>query len=142
LRLKGGGVKVSFSKLTAQVVRKFAKTGPEYRIVKPGISFLSKCKAEGCVAKGNVIYVSKEFGHFTINLEVMTLTCPICKKPAEPATNCGFYRAQWRFTGYLWPSGEKKEIKGETTTEEFYTWKEDDNTEWAHLEVQVDPLSK
>lgn len=142
LRLKGGGVKVPFSKLNAQVIKKFAKTGPEYRTVQPGLSFRSKCKTEGCVANGDVIDVNRGFGHFTINRVAMTLECPICKNRAEPATNCGFYRAQWVFTGILWPSGEEKEIKGKTMTEEFYTWKEDDNTDWAFLEVQVDPLPK
>ena len=140
LRLKGGGIKIPFNKLNAQIILKFGKGGPEYRTVKPGLSFRTKCKTEGCVANGDVIYVNREFGDFTINREAMTLTCPMCKKLTEPATNCGFYRAQWKFTGYL-PSGEKKEIKGEATTEDYYTWKEDDITDWAHLEAQVDPLS-
>lgn len=139
LRLKGGGVEICFNKLSASVISKLVKEGPAYRQVEPGFSFQSKCKTDGCVAKDSPIIVNLKFGHIVINKEAVILKCPICEKKAQRATNCGFYQAQWTFTG-LTLDGEEKVTQGKTLTDDYYTWKEGDNAKWAYLEVQVDQL--
>jgi ubiquitin len=140
LRLRGGGgmsIGFDFNSLTTPVIVALGHEGPDYRNVAPGLNFLSKCIHPGCVAYNNAIYVKKGLGRFDIAEVASTLVCPKCRNEAEISTNCGFYLAQWQFTG-ITREGEKVNSSGRTDTHNYYTWEEGNNTNWRFLKVQVD----
>lgn len=147
LRLAGaggagiGGIGFGFNNLTTQVTQAFRKDAPDYQCVSPGLSFKTKCIHQGCEAYNHDIYVTVGYGRFDIAEKSVSLECPKCRYDAEISTNCGFYLAQWKFTG-ISRSGKKITIPyGKTETREYYTWKEGDNVEWRSLKVIVDPYS-
>jgi len=139
LRLRGGYLSLEFNSLNTQVVVKFGPAGGcTYRTVTPGISFQSTCINSICAAYNNAIYVNIGLGHFNIGRESANLKCPQCQKKAKRSTNCGFYLAKWTFTGTP-EEGDEVKIEGKTETEDYYTWKDGENTKWVSLEVDVDP---
>jgi len=135
LKLRGGSCSLEFNSLNTPVVQKFAQTAPDYRTVAQGLSFQSTCINSRCEAYNNTIYVNKGLGH--INIGAVILKCPKCQQKAKSSTNCGFYLAKWKFTGVT-QKEEEVEIPGKTETEDYYTWKNGENTNWRSLEVQVD----
>jgi ubiquitin len=147
LRLKGGsriGISCAgfdFNSLNNPVVLKFGHGGPDYRAVSQGLSFLSECIYPDCIAYNDGIYVNKGLGEFNIAIESATLVCPECGRLAELSTNCGFYLAQWQFTG-ITEEGETVVLQpGRTKTRDYYTWEEGEETHWKSLMVQVDAYS-
>jgi len=139
LPLKGGAMAVGFgfNSLNTPVIQKFATTAPAYCTVSQGLSFRTKCINSSCAAYNNAVFVNRGLGYFNIGREFVTLKCPQCSTKAEAATNCGFYRAKWKFTGTT-QEGETIEKEGQTDTEDYYTWKDGDDAMWVTLEVQVD----
>lgn len=140
LRIRGGGAMgfgVGFNSLNTPVIQKFAATAPDYRNVRQGLSFKSKCIHQGCPAYNQIIIVNKGLGHFNIALVSRTLVCPKCSNKAEKSSNCGFYLAKWKFTGVT-QEDKFVENKGKTETPDYYTWEDGDNITWVSLEVQVD----
>lgn len=135
----GGGMNISFdcSSLTAPVTLALGHEGPDYRNVAQGLNFLSKCIHIGCVAYNNAIYVIKGLGRFNIAEEADNLVCPKCRNGAEISINCGFYLAQWQFTG-MTIEGRTVDSSGRTNTRDYYTWAEENDTVWRFLKVQVD----
>jgi len=128
----------TFNKLDAMQKIPFSHGGgPKWCTVHPGISFSSKCKTKSCDAFQQSIYVNKGFGSFNIAEISCDLVCPICQLPSEVPTRCGFHNAKWKFEGRLL-SGEKKLIEGETTSNDYHTFKEGDNVEWRCLQVTVE----
>jgi serine/threonine protein kinase len=125
----------------SQVIETIPSEDPAYRTISPGLSFKSKCIHRGCVAYEDVIYVNKGFGQFDIAQESASLICPKCECEAEMATDCGFYLAQWQFSGIT--SGGKKPYipPGRTNAREYFPWKEEDGTVWRSLRVKVEPYS-
>ena len=114
---------------------------PTYRTISPGLSFKSKCKSRGCVAYKDVICVNKGFGQFDIAQESASLACPECEYEAEMPTDCGFYLAQWQFSG-ITQGGKKPYIPpGRTNAREYFIWKDEDDTVWRSLKVKVEPYS-
>jgi hypothetical protein len=132
-----GGIGFGFNRLSTPVILAVGQDGPDYQSISQGLSFKSKCIHPGCVAYNNTIYVTKGLGEIDIGVASATLVCPKCGYKADMSANCGFFLAQWRFTG-ITQEGETVHISGRTNTHEFYTWTEGDNTNWRSLKVQVD----
>lgn len=138
LRLKEGSrLGFSFIGIEHPIVKPFAQNPPLFRRVSPGLNIISKCSYEGCRACGEVIVANWGFGHFNIGPQRVTVKCPLCGKKANIAQNCGFYMAQWDFTG-ISSEGTEYQISGNTTTNGFYTWEEERFTEWMMFEVHVE----
>jgi hypothetical protein len=95
----GGDMQIGFqfNTLNKEVIKSLvpARAGEEHRIVTPGLSFRSKCLNQNCRVHNQVVYVNKGYSEgpekFNIGLLSYRLTCPICDKKAERATNCGFF---------------------------------------------------
>lgn len=138
IRAAGGiNIQFTFNKLDAMKKISYSHVSPKWRIVKPGISFWSKCITEGCDAFQKSIIVNKEFGSFDIAETTSNLVCPICQQLSDLATTCGFDSASWTFEGKL-TSGEKRVIKGETSSsQEYHTFKDGVGAEWRYLKVTV-----
>lgn len=133
-----GGVGFGFNRLNATVILAIGQDGPDYRSISQGLSFQSECINPGCVAYIDTIYVPKGLGEIDIGVSSATLVCPNCGHKAEISSNCGFYLAQWRFTG-ITQEGETANIPpGRTDARDYYTWEGGDNTVWRSLKVQVD----
>lgn len=137
LRLRGGGVEIEFNDLTTPVVEKLVSTAPDYRTVRQGLSFRTKCDHSGCVAYNQWIFVNHGIGEKNIGRLSVSLVCPKCGKKAKKATNCGFYLAKWKFTG-MTEDGNEVTKSGRTDTQDYYTWEEGSNTTYVELIVQVD----
>jgi len=123
--------------LATPVVKKFTETAPTYRTIPRGLSFKSKCMHPDCAAYNHTVYVKKGLGHFNIGVESETLKCPQCGNKVGRSTNCGFYLAQWKFTGVT-KKGNEIVVEGKTETRDYYTWADEEDTTWVSLEVQVD----
>jgi ubiquitin len=138
LKLKGGGILgFYFIGFEHPIVKPFDQSPPLFCRVSPGLNIVSKCTYEGCRACGEVIVANCGFGRFNIGAISVTVKCPLCGKRAKIAQNCGFYMAQWDFTG-ISSEGTEYQISGNTTTNGFYTWEEERFTEWMMLEVHVE----
>jgi aspartate carbamoyltransferase regulatory subunit len=135
-----GDPNFSVNRFENPVVQEFSVRSPDYRRVRQGLNFTSKCINQRCVAYQNTIIVQKGFGHFNVVMEGLSLECPKCGQPAEASTNCGFYLAQWTCTG-IPKGGRRCRAEGRTTTREYFTWEEGNNIQWSALEVQVDPYT-
>lgn len=126
----------SLNSLSLLQLTKLSPSDTSFLIVKPGISFFSKCKSATCIAFNQPILVPKGFGVFDIARVSSQLTCPVCEKRAEMATNCGFYQAKWVFKGQL-VSEVSAEREGRTETNHFYTYEGEEEAQWRYLEVTV-----
>jgi hypothetical protein len=149
--LLGGGpplpIGPTFNALNKEVIIPLGPTADDekHRIVTPGLSFKSKCKNPSCSVYKKEIYVNKGYNkgpyeRFNVAILCVTLKCPICEAKAEPATSCGFILSQWTFTGVT-KEGDEFNKSGETTSKNYHTWDEGDDTGYAALEVRVDPYN-
>jgi len=140
IRAAGGtqlNIKFQFNQIKNMGKIRYLHNGPKWRTVHPGISFSSKCKTEGCEAFKKSVIVNKEFGTFDLAETTWKLDCPLCKKRTEPATLCGFDKAKWKFEGIL-QNGKERVIIGETSSNDYHTFREGDNENWRYLKVTVE----
>jgi len=140
IRAAGGcsaNLVLTFNKLDAMVKIPYTD-GPKWRRVERGISFWSKCQTRSCAAFQDSIIVNKGFGYFDIGRTRFELKCPICQQSSEVSTRCGFDSAKWTVEGVVLESGEKKVIPGETTSNDYHTFKGGDNRNWGYLAITVE----
>ena len=140
IRAAGGAelnIQFKFNQIETMWRIPYSREALEWNIVKPGISFWSKCITKSCKAFGKSIIVNKEFGTFDLAETTCKLQCPICGELSAPATNSGFDRAKWKFVGRRHDSEQERTIEGETLSHEYHTFKEGDNAEWRYLKVNV-----
>ena len=65
--------------------------------------------------------------------------CPACNQKASKATNIGFFKASFTFTGQTEDEREHC-VSGQTVGTDYYTFPEQGTTKWVYLNVEVTAL--
>lgn len=77
----------------------FDKSAPDYRHISPGFSVRGKCANKSCVASGDIVYKSLQFGTWSMNdVYAFESKCPKCKRVFKP-TEFAFYNCFYTLFG-------------------------------------------
>lgn len=107
---------------------RFSCHAPEWRLIKPGLTYYGICKnkkadkGKPCKAYRKEVLINREFvrelyvnidtGRFTDKGEPNnTCICPMCRKFVQNVTNCSFYMCKYEITGLVVNDDEKQEMQ-------------------------------
>ncbi|WP_316357043.1 ubiquitin-like protein [Candidatus Neptunichlamydia sp. REUL1] len=145
-KLRGGApLPISTTDMEKPIFKKFVDDAPNWRTVYPGLNLEGLCKTIDCVAKGEIVWISKGFGKFNINREVSRANCPQCNKTAEKVENFGFFKCKFSYEGdYKDEDGTKKTAEKKdivAPSDKLMTFeKEDHMRDWEFLEMVVEKV--
>ena len=112
-RLSGGGVGLppglSFVDIDADAAPKaisWAKTGPRWRVAKPGLCIEGVCKKRGCRAFRKTVVMNFGFTYLNLVSRSHECLCPECRGHVEPDT-CAFNNCYWKIFGQKRESPEQ-----------------------------------
>ncbi|OMJ72573.1 hypothetical protein SteCoe_28960 [Stentor coeruleus] len=138
LSLRGGGGPrgFSFNGMSNEVKIKFSENAPDWRIVRPGISFCGICMNIKCRAYNDNIISNSGLGVFDVNRQVGIIVCPICENVISRVRNCGFYMAEWKYFG-IDSGGIERRGSGRAYEDKYSTFLDGDNQQWRVLRIAV-----
>ncbi|CAG9334272.1 unnamed protein product [Blepharisma stoltei] len=127
-----------FNSLNEIVEKRFDDEAPDWRSVKPGLSWRCECENEECRAYKEYVVVNIGFGSFDVAKVIWNLKCPECKQGIEigKISNIGFHKTDWRIDGRL-QSGKVVERSGEAGSEQYMTFQDGVTAEWAYLTIEA-----
>lgn len=128
-----------FNSFNHRVVLEFGKNLPKWRVVGPGISFISKCNDSSCAAYGDTVYVTKGMGDFDVARLSARIDCPECGHRARRSDNLGYYDCSVTFDGQT-SDGKPIAFYDEADDGRFHTFKQGDNTQLDFLNVVVEEI--
>ncbi|CAG9318700.1 unnamed protein product [Blepharisma stoltei] len=135
----GGGVKsLFFNDLNEVCEREFNDKAPDWRAVKPGLSWICICDNEECVAYKDYVIVNSGFNEFNVAEEMWNLWCPACNHTvcSSKVLNIGFYKTDWRIEGRL-EHGEKFDKNGSAASDNYTTFKDGNTVNWCYLKIET-----
>lgn len=140
LRLRGGGAlqAFTFNGMSNEVTLGFSSEAPEWRSVSKGISWIAICENSGCKAFRREVISNSGFGVFNANQAVRIAMCPMCEQGFRNIRNCGFFMAKWRAFGRD-SQGIERRSEGESTYDNYTTFLDGDDMNWAFLRIEVIP---
>lgn len=138
LSLRGGGAPkgFGFNGMSYEVKQKFSENAPDWRTVRPGISFSGICMNMKCEAYNDEVISNNEFGVFDINRQLGLIICPMCEEVISYRRNCGFYMAEWKYFG-IDAGGLERRGSGKSYEEKYSTFLDEDNEQWRVLRIAV-----
>ena len=94
-----------------KVEREFVKNPKKWKKLYAGLNLKGRCEQNGCIAKGELVWISKGLGTFNMNKEVCNSQCPMCKTNVKKIKNLGFYKTRFSYEGQY--KGKQQIVKEE-----------------------------
>ena len=147
LKLRGGALSViSFNSMRNENIeeRKFEPYDPEnLRIVNNGVNAQGICKTQSCRAYDQTVFAHLGYGNKMSLYNIIRITgkCYLCNQLMRNIDNFCFVRSKWFFKG-RYADGTKintKDTPNFTKNNGYSIYKQGEDTEWAFLEITVEP---
>jgi hypothetical protein len=134
----------SFNELSNIRLIKFAKTGPHYHRVYPGLNIEGECDNEDCEAKKNhegIIYIKGGMESFNIGELKRESCCPNCNQKISAAkiNNLVFWDCNYKISGYR--ADNDTIVKRNEVAEKARatTFEPGEDCAWEYLQITTTP---